>query len=158
MYRKIEDFLEDWTASSDGTLKVIKAITNDKMNQAIVEGHNTLGWLAWHLVGVGAAFGHLAELQVPGPGRSQEMPTDIAEIVDAYEQLSEAFKKEVAKLTDADLLEEVSGFGGPILRGKLLSKLIEHQTHHRGQMTVLLRQAGLTVPGVMGPTREMQQQ
>jgi uncharacterized damage-inducible protein DinB len=32
--------------------------------------------------------------------------------------------------------------------------MIDHQTHHRGQMTVLLRQAGLTVPGVMGPTKE----
>lgn len=158
MYRKIEDFLEDWTVSSEGTLKVIRAITNDKLNQAIVEGHNTLGWLAWHLVSVGAAIGHLAELQVPGPGRSQEMPKDIDEIMDAYTQLSEAFKKEVAKLTDADLLEEVNGFGGPVLRGKLLRSLINHQTHHRGQMTVLLRQAGLPVPGVMGPTREMQQQ
>ncbi|WP_306434409.1 DinB family protein [Paenibacillus sp. J2TS4] len=39
-------------------------------------------------------------------------------------------------------------------RGKLLSILLTHDTHHRGQMTVLLRQAGLTVPGVMGPTKE----
>jgi uncharacterized damage-inducible protein DinB len=29
-----------------------------------------------------------------------------------------------------------------------------HQAHHRGQMTVLMRQAGLTVPGVYGPARE----
>ena len=52
MYRKVEDFLEDWAVSSKGTLDVFKAITNDKLNQAIVEGHNTLGWLAWHLVTV----------------------------------------------------------------------------------------------------------
>lgn len=157
MYRKVEDFLEDWTASSEGTLKALKAITNDKLNQAIVEGHNTLGWLAWHLVSVGAAIGQLSKLQVPGPGKNQEMPTDITEIIEAYEQLAEAFKKEVAKLSDAELLEEVNGFGGPILRGKFLRALIDHQTHHRGQMTVLLRQAGLPVPGVMGPTKEMQQ-
>ena len=31
---------------------------------------------------------------------------------------------------------------------------LSHQTHHRGQMTVLMRQAGLTVPGVYGPARE----
>jgi len=29
-----------------------------------------------------------------------------------------------------------------------------HQTHHRAQMTVLMRQAGLKVPGVYGPSRE----
>jgi len=32
--------------------------------------------------------------------------------------------------------------------------LIQHQNHHRGQMTVLMRQAGLTVPGIYGPAKE----
>ena len=35
-----------------------------------------------------------------------------------------------------------------------LMTLINHQNHHRGQMTVLMRQAGLTVPGVYGPAKE----
>jgi len=30
--------------------------------------------------------------------------------------------------------------------------LIAHQGHHRAQMTVLMRQAGLKVPGVYGPS------
>ena len=85
----------------------------------------------------------------------QEMPTDIAEIIKSYEMMSEAFKIEAAKLTDEELLEEINGFGGPVVRGKFLRALIDHQTHHRGQMTVLIRQAGLPVPGVLGPTKEM---
>lgn len=32
--------------------------------------------------------------------------------------------------------------------------LIQHQNHHRGQMTVLMRQAGLPVPGIYGPAKE----
>jgi uncharacterized damage-inducible protein DinB len=32
--------------------------------------------------------------------------------------------------------------------------IIKHIIHHRGQMTVLMRQAGLKVPGVYGPARE----
>jgi len=39
-------------------------------------------------------------------------------------------------------------------KGALLRFLIDHQTHHRGQMMVLLRQAGLPVPPVIGPTKE----
>jgi uncharacterized damage-inducible protein DinB len=31
---------------------------------------------------------------------------------------------------------------------------MSHEIHHRGQMTVLMRQAGLKVPGVYGPSRE----
>lgn len=156
MYRKVEDFLADWEASSTGTLNVIKAITNDKLDQAIVEGHNSLGWLAWHLVTVGSAFGNMAGLTIPSPAKDAEVPSDVQEIADAYEKMATAIKEEAARLTDESLVEEVESFVGTVPRGQLLRSVIDHQTHHRGQMTVLLRQAGLTVPGVMGPTKEMQ--
>lgn len=156
MYRKVEDFLEDWEASSASTLNVMKAMTNEHLDQSIAEDHNILGWLAWHLVGIAAAFGHFAGLQISGPVQDQVAPIGVEEIVTAYEKVREAFKKESVKLTDESLLEEVESFGGPIARGKLLRMLISHQIHHVGQMTVLLRQAGLEVPPVMGPTKEMQ--
>ena len=38
--------------------------------------------------------------------------------------------------------------------GLTLQVLVVHQAHHRGQMTVLMRQAGLEVPGVYGPSRQ----
>ncbi|MCG7336889.1 DinB family protein [Sporosarcina sp. ACRSM] len=156
MYRKVEDFLEDWTVSSEGTANVMKAMTDEKLGQAIVEGHSSLGWLSWHLVGAAGAFGHFAGFQVQGPGQQDPQPTSAQEIVERYETLAQAIKEEATKLTDEDLLGEVTGFTGPTKRGKLLSMLISHETHHRGQMTVLLRQAGLTVPPIMGPTKEMQ--
>jgi uncharacterized damage-inducible protein DinB len=37
---------------------------------------------------------------------------------------------------------------------RILHALVLHQVHNRGQMTVLMRQAGLVLPGVYGPTRE----
>ena len=156
MYRKAEDFLADWEMNAKGTLHVMQAITEDKKNVAIVEGHNSLEWLAWHLVSVAGAFGHFAGLQIPAPGPDMPTPQTMEEITGMYEAVINAYKKEVEKLTDEQMEEEVEGFGGMMQRGKLLSKLIEHQTHHRGQMTVLLRQAGLKVPPVMGPTAEMQ--
>lgn len=155
MYRTTEDFLVDWKNNAAGTLNVFKAITDDKMDVAIVDGHNSLGWLAWHLVSSAGFFGQFAKLQIPAPGPTMAQPATMADIVEAYELVIEAYTKEVGALTDADLLEEVAGFGGPTERGRLLRALIDHQTHHRGQMTVLLRQAGLTVPPVMGPTQEM---
>jgi uncharacterized damage-inducible protein DinB len=39
-------------------------------------------------------------------------------------------------------------------RGLTLQALVFHEIHHRGAMTVLMRQAGLTVPGIYGPNRE----
>ena len=35
-----------------------------------------------------------------------------------------------------------------------LHVLVVHQAHHRGQMTVLMRQAGLLVPSIYGPVKE----
>ena len=35
-----------------------------------------------------------------------------------------------------------------------LQALILHEIHHRGQITVLMRQAGLRVPGSYGPAKE----
>lgn len=32
--------------------------------------------------------------------------------------------------------------------------LVFHQIHHRGELIVLMRQAGLRVPGLYGPAKE----
>lgn len=39
-------------------------------------------------------------------------------------------------------------------KGALLQAANLHQVHHRGQMTVLMRQAGLHVPSIYGPSRD----
>jgi len=55
---------------------------------------------------------------------------------------------------DKDLATINDFFGRPMPNSIFLMTLINHQNHHRGQMTVLMRQAGLTVPGVYGPAKE----
>ena len=55
---------------------------------------------------------------------------------------------------DESLLESDEMYGDSWKRGTTLTILISHQAHHRGQMTVLMRQAGLLVPGVYGPSKE----
>lgn len=156
MYRHVDDFLQEWSNASDGTLQLLQALTDDKLQQSIVEGHSTLGWLGWHLVGAAGYFSYLAGLKVPMIRQEDPVPTTAAEIVAAYEKVANGVSEAVAKLSNEDLLEVVTGFKAPMPKGALLRVLIDHQTHHRGQMTVLLRQAGLPVPGVMGPTKEMQ--
>jgi uncharacterized damage-inducible protein DinB len=59
-----------------------------------------------------------------------------------------------ANWKDETLLETDSMYGETWPRGVTLFALIAHQAHHRGQMTVLMRQAGLRVPGVYGPAKE----
>jgi uncharacterized damage-inducible protein DinB len=156
MYRKKEDFLQDWNLAVDGTVRVLEAMEDHKLHQSIAEGHNSLGWLGWHLATALSFFGGQIGLKVEAAGGPNDVPERATDIVTAYKKSAENVKEEVEKLTDEQLAETVESFGRQVPRGALLRSMIDHQTHHRGQMTVLLRQAGLKVPGVMGPTKEDQ--
>ncbi len=157
MYRRVTDFLNEWSQSADGTAKVINNLTDEKLDQSIVENHSTLGWLGWHLVNSPAFFGKLVGLDIDLSHDPDQVPEKAKDIAEAYNKMVQMVKDQVEQqLTDEALNEQVDSFGTPIPRGAILRKMVDHQTHHRGQMTVLLRQAGLSVPGVMGPTKEDQ--
>ena len=152
MYRQVNDFLIDWHQSVKGASKAIQSITDDKIDFAIVQDHNTLGWIANHLTELGLVFGEWLQLDVP---KFDGAKSTVLELTESYNKMAEAISEKVANLTDDDLFEEVNAFGKPMLRGNVLKILVQHQIHHVGQMTVLLRQAGLRVPPVMGITKEM---
>lgn len=40
----------------------------------------------------------------------------------------------------------------PTIPSTAVSKI--HEIHHRGQLTILMRQAGITVSGLYGPSKE----
>ena len=79
----------------------------------------------------------------------------MAEIITAYNRLNEQFVKALkSSWTDADLERETNMYGENWKNGFSLFVIVSHQAHHRGQVTVLMRQAGLGVVGIYGPTRE----
>jgi uncharacterized damage-inducible protein DinB len=158
MYRTVQDFLNDWSRATDATIKVLESLTDEKLGQNIVPGHNTLGWLGWHLVTSISYFASQVGLQVPISGDVNSIPDKASQIVEAYKAASRQLEAEVkGKFTNDHLVEEVESLGRLMPRGDVLRILLDHQTHHRGQMTVLIRQAGLKVPGIMGPTKEDQE-
>jgi len=97
----------------------------------------------------------LVKLNIDAPDHNAPRPDSAAEIAEAYEKAAKSVADEVnANWTDATLLETDEMYGDTWARGLTLLLLITHQAHHRGQMTVLMRQAGLAVPGVYGPSKE----
>lgn len=79
----------------------------------------------------------------------------MAEIRAAYRRVSESLLEQLESWGDAELQKEDLMFGYlRWKRGQSLMALVAHQIHHRGQMTVLMRQAGLVVPEFYGPTKE----
>ncbi|MBB5149530.1 MULTISPECIES: DinB family protein [Ureibacillus] len=154
MYRKIDDFIKDWQHNSAGTIAIMESITEDKKYVAIVEGHNSLEFLSWHLTNAPLFFCGLIGQSLNVQINPSTPPTTMKEIIDEYKKVNEEVVNAVKKLDDSSLEKEVDMIGQPTAIGAVLRMLIDHQTHHRAQMQVLLRQAGLPVPGVMGPTKE----
>lgn len=155
MYRHVEDFVRDWQHEAEVTATVIGALTDASLTQAVVPGHRTLGRIAWHLAQTIPEMMNQTGLSVSGVDPHGPLPGSLAEIKKGYESVAAALAGEVsAKWKDADLEKEDNMYGETWKRGLTLRALLMHQAHHRGQMTVLMRQAGLRVPGIYGPALE----
>ena len=155
MLRRIEDFKKDWEYEAEATGKVLNALTDESLSQKVTPDGRSLGFLAWHLTQtLPEMLGHVG-LKIDGPSHDQECPTSASEIASTYEKAAKSVTKEVTEnWNDETLLEKDNMYGETWARGVTLFALIAHQAHHRGQMTVLMRQAGLRVPGVYGPAKE----
>lgn len=155
MYCSLQDFRRDWTAESEMTQKMLNALTNDSLGQSVAPDGRSLGFIAWHIVQTLPEMMGQAGLTVQGPDYRAEQPEAAADIAAAYDHASRSVADTVmSEWRDDMLAEEIEMYGSRWTRGQTLLYLILHQAHHRGQMTVLMRQAGLTVPGTYGPARE----
>lgn len=155
MYRKIEDFVTDWGYESEGTLNLFKNISNEALNKKDHENVRSIAVLAWHITITLNEMLNKAGLKVTGPDEHSKPASSIKEIIDAYESSAKSVEEQVQKQwTDASLLEKANLYGEDWKNGVTLSILIKHQAHHRGQLTVLMRQSGMLVPGVYGPSKE----
>lgn len=155
MYRTIQDFLDDWKYENDATLKVFKNLSDTSLNHRVTPDGRSLGHLAWHIVLSLGEMGGKAGLKVIAPPEDAPDPISSSVITTAYENAGASLASEVKeKWNDRMLPDEIEMYGEKWTRGATLASLVKHQLHHRAQMTVLMRQAGLKVPGVYGPSRE----
>lgn len=154
MFTNINDFAKEWEEELKLTQKVMEALTDDSLSREMIPGRRTLGGIAWHLVlsphymtGCGLVF--------EGPAGGNEVPASAAAIAAEYGKVSRALLKAVkTQWTDDSLLKTVEMMGERWMNGATLRFTVMHQAHHRGQMTVLMRQARLRIPEMYGQTYE----
>jgi uncharacterized damage-inducible protein DinB len=151
MIRTINDFLDRWRDEKAATLKVFSHLTDASLQEA-VPGGRTLGRLANHIVET--------LIELPAHAGLPLKPkyftySTVEELVAAYEHDADVVAEAVSSNWHDGMLEdEMPMYGQSWKNGFTLWALIAHQAHHRGQMTVLMRFAGLKVPGVYGPSKE----
>jgi uncharacterized damage-inducible protein DinB len=155
MFRLLQDFQQNWTEESEMTHKIMVALTNESLEQRVTPDGRSIGFLAWHIVQSLRDMMVQAGLPLDVPELSREVPSSAMDIAATFEHISRAVLDALLQhWNDGMLLEEVEMYGSKWTRGQTLLYLVLHQTHHRGQITVLMRQAGLRVPGTYGPSRE----
>lgn len=155
MFTSIEAFVKEWENVSAGTRRLLEELTDASLSQSIGEGYRTLGRLAWHLTCSPHEMLVRTGLELPAPGDENVVPSTAAEIAAAYARTSREVADAVrGQWQDANLAESCDMYGEQWANGFTLRVVIQHEVHHRAQMTVLMRQAGLHVPGLYGPARE----
>lgn len=159
MFRQLHDFQTCWKEENAKTLEIFNAIPDGAMKTTITPEHRDLRRLAWHLVESLIEMPGHCGLKLDGAHLIQggfigEPPTTMKEIAATYAAAAASLAEALTAWKDGDLetLDEL--YGEQWKRGFTLFVLVMHQTHHRGQMTVLMRQAGLKVPGLYGPAKE----
>jgi uncharacterized damage-inducible protein DinB len=155
MFRRIDDFLSAYGDDSGITKKYLARLTDESLSQPVADGHRTLGRIAWHVAQTIPEMLARTGLTVEGPGQHDPVPGSAAAIAAAYGAAAKSLLAQVQKhWTNETLLIEDEMYGSKWSRGFTLRCLADHECHHRGQMSILMRQAGLVVPGSMGPAKE----
>lgn len=122
----------------------------------------SLGGLADHLAqlphwGVRIVTGDGYDL-TSATGHRRVPASTLAVVLDTFDRHTTEWRSTIAALSDRDLdapwsLRRGTEVLETITRGEAAERyLLHHLIHHRGQMTVYLRLAGLPVPPLYGPT------
>ena len=155
MIHAVKDFELIWTEESERTCKIFGQLDDQSLNRAVEPEGRTLGRMAWHIALSIPEMMSQTGLTFSRNVLESSLPASADEIQTTYSLLAKELLAQIkTHWTDQTLEISDEMYGQHWKRGFTLTALIFHQIHHRGQMTLLMRHAGLKVPGLFGPARE----
>ena len=157
----IDGLLQELELETQTTRRVLERVPNDRLSWRPHAKARTLGQLALH---VATVPGGVAELASRSPAQAPDFadpsPNSASELVPALEQSIASAKKTLGGMDDAALLATWR-----LMRGDhevvalprvafLRSVMLNHWYHHRGQLTVYLRELNVPIPSIYGPSAD----
>ena len=157
----IDELIQEFEQDAKTTRRVLERVPSDKLTWTPHQKSMSLGRLAMHLATAPAAISSwpVAD-QFEFRGDPTPLPTSTDQIVAAHDQGVERVKDNLNKIGDSGLGVSWSALmGGKTLMtmpkaSVLRSLLMNHTSHHRGQLSVYLRLLDVPVPPIYGPTAD----
>jgi len=158
----VDGMLQELEQEAKTTRRVLERVPNDQLEWRPHARARTLGELALH---VATTPGGIARF-VSGPSPAQvpafvfPSPTSAAGLVPAHDESIATAKRLVGGMKDADLAETWRLMKGDreVLAlprvAFLRSIMLNHWYHHRGQLSVYLRQLDVPIPSIYGPSAD----
>jgi len=155
MFRTVGDAVTLLRHETASTARVLAALTDESLSHRWSERQRTIGELAWHIVVSQRGIVGKTGLEWNSPSKTGPSPGSAAGIHSVYVDSAKAFLSALEReWTDETLAIDDEIYGERWSRGRTLLVMLLHEVHHRGQLTALMRGAGLRVPGVYGPSAD----
>ena len=155
---ELQMFLTAWDREAGNTLKLLRALPATQYDFRPDPEGRSLGELAWHLAEADAYLSLVIETGQFNLGTKPpniERPRKVEELAAGYERVHREAVARISNLKLEDLDRLVPFVSGPAaIRDILWSAILAHGIHHRGQLSLMCRLAGGSVPALYGPNRE----
>ena len=158
----IDGMLQELEQETQTTRRVLERVPGDKLAWRPHEKARTLGELALHVAMVPGAVAELVATQSPVqvPQFTERSPQSASELIPALDESIANAKKVLGGMDDTALMAtwrmmqgERELFALPRI-ALLRSVMLNHWYHHRGQLTVYLRELDVPIPSIYGPSAD----
>jgi uncharacterized damage-inducible protein DinB len=156
-----DTMLMEFDQEAQTTKRVLDRIPEDKLSWKPHAKSFSLGQLALHIASVPASVTAAAVPDtMEAPNFSQPEPKSRQEVLDTFSKSLESARAALKNMDDARLNSTWSlTKNGKVLMSVpriafLRSILLNHNYHHRGQLSVYLRMLDVPVPSIYGPSAD----
>ena len=157
----IAGLLQELEQEAQTTRRVLERVPGEHLAWKPHAKSMSLGQLALHVATVPGSVAEIAvQSLVPAPEFKQPSATSAGELLPALDESVAKAKRLLGGMDDSALAATWRLMQGDrevmaIPRAALLrSIMLNHWYHHRGQLSVYLRQLGVPVPSIYGPSAD----
>ena len=157
----IEPILAELDQESKTTRRLLERVPEDKLSWKPHAKASSLGQLALHIASIpGGIASAVSQDSMELPSFRQAEAKSTAEILDTFSKSLNTARELLGKLDDRRALATWTSTknGQPVMSvpriGFIRAILLNHQYHHRGQLSVYLRELDVPLPSIYGPSAD----